>query len=70
MIDNKLKIFDNEFYLKKITINNISKNYFNWFNNFDVKKYIKSSYDSQNDLLAYIKKEIKKKKIRFFSVYF
>ena len=69
MIDNKLKIFDNEFYLKKITINNISKNYFNWFNNFDVKKYIKSSYDSQNDLLAYIKKEIKKK-IRFFSVYF
>ena len=69
MIDNKLKIFDNEFYLKKITINNISKNYFNWFNNFDVKKYIKSSYDSQNDLLAYIKKEIKKKNQIFFGIF-
>ena len=69
MVNNKLIISGDEFYLKKLTLNNVSKNYLNWFKDLDVKKYIKSSYNNRKELLISFTNEVKKKNQIFLGIF-
>ena len=61
MIDEKKKLIKKNIIIKKLKISNISENYFNWFKDNLVRKYIKSQYSSKDDLLSYVSKKLKKK---------
>lgn len=69
MIKSNLKINDRSIYLKKLSIKLVSKRYFNWFKDDQIKKFIKSKYKSNNDLLNYTSKELKKKNQIFFGIF-
>ena len=65
MIKSNLKINGKKIYLKKLSIKIVSRNYFNWFRDDEIKKFIKSKYKSNNELLNSTLKELKKK-IKYF----
>jgi RimJ/RimL family protein N-acetyltransferase len=69
LINNKTKLFEGKIYLQKLLKTNISKNYYNWFKDILVKKYIKSKYDSKKHLLQDTRIEIKKKNQIFFGIF-
>ena len=66
MIKSNLKINGKKIYLKKLSIKIVSRNYFNWFRDDEIKKFIKSKYKSNNELLNSTLKELKKKKSNIF----
>ena len=68
MIKSNLKINGEKFYLKKLSVKIVSRNYFNWFRDNEIKKFIKSKYKSKNDLLNSTSKELKKE-IKYFLEY-
>ena len=69
MIKSNLKINGKKIYLKKLSIKNVSRNYFNWFRDDEIKKFIKSKYKSNNELLNSTLKELKKKNQIFFGIF-
>lgn len=69
MIKSNLKINGKKIYLKKLSIKIVSRNYFNWFRDDEIKKFIKSKYKSNNELLNSTLKELKKKNQIFFGIF-
>lgn len=47
MIKKNTQLYGNGFFLQKLSNNNLSKNYFNWFKDKAVKRFIKSKYKSK-----------------------
>ena len=69
ILDRKFKINRKKIILKKLKFNHISKNYFNWFKDRQAKLFINSRYESKQQLLDFIKKELKKKNIIYFGIF-
>ena len=68
MINNNIKLKENNFFLKKLSLKDFSKNYFNWFKDDEVRRFIKSRYNSRIELIKNTKIEIQKK-TKFFLVF-
>ncbi len=60
---------NNNFYLQKLKFNKISKNYFRWFSDEYVMRFINAKYKSKNDLLNSIKIELKKDNQIIFGIF-
>ena len=60
---------NNNFYLQKLKFNRISKNYFRWFSDEYVMRFINAKYKSKNDLLNSIKIELKKDNQIIFGIF-
>ena len=56
-------------YLKKLKKLNINSNYLFWFDDKDIKKYIKSKFNNINQLKNYFQKINKKKDTIFFGIF-
>ena len=52
-------------YLKKLKKININSNYLSWFDEKDIKKYIKSKFNNSDKLKNYFQKINKKKETIF-----
>ncbi len=69
MINNNIKLKENNFFLKKLSLEDFSKNYFNWFKDDEVRRFIKSRYNSRIELIKNTNIEIQKKNQIFFGIF-
>ena len=69
MISKNIKIKKDNFFLKRLSLKNLSKNYYNWFKDLTVKKFIKSKYKSNAELIKDTLKEINKNNQIFFGIF-
>jgi aryl-alcohol dehydrogenase-like predicted oxidoreductase len=58
------------FSVKKLVFNEISKNYFKWFEDNQAKKFIVSRYKTKKILLDFIIKDLKKKNTIYFGIFY
>jgi RimJ/RimL family protein N-acetyltransferase len=70
LLKNNLKIYVKNFGIKKLVFNEISKDYFKWFENNQAKKFIVSKYKTKKELLDFIKKDLKKKNTLYFGIFY
>ena len=64
-----MKIITKNYLLKKMSLKMANKNYLDWFNDTEVKSYIKDSPKSVENLKFYIKKTIKNPKTLFWAIF-
>ena len=58
------------FFLKPLMLKDVKKHYYNWFNEKEIKRFLKNTiYKNLNDLKNYTEIEISKKDVVFFGIF-
>ena len=68
---NKMIIKTNRFLLKRMKLKYANKNYLNWFNDKETKKFIEFNPNNELSILREnIKRQLKERNVIFFAIFF